>query len=247
MPVFLGLLLLAAPSAAAEKPRCDVAVAEEVRAAAIVDGMTFKTTDGRRVRLSEVQTPSTEPFAAQAKSRLTALIIGKTVSLAFADSGADRHGRLLAHVFVDGAWIQSSLLGEGLARVATRPDMHRCAPALLADEATARAAKRGLWSDAALRIRNPDKLDADIGTFQIVEGKVLSVKVSRDRTYLNFGPDYRTDFTVMVSTRDRKRLLKQGLDPTTWANKTIRIRGWLSRLNGPELELTHKEQVEVLE
>ena len=102
-------------------------------------------------------------------------------------------------------------------------------------------------ADPAYQVRKPDHLDADIGTFQIVEGKVLSVKAGRDRTFLNFGPDYRTDFTVTISRRDAKRMTKEGVAPESLAGKTIRIRGWLSRLNGPEMELTHKEQVEVLE
>lgn len=246
-PLFLGLLLLAAPVFAGEKLRCDLTVAEEVRAVAIVDGMTFDTADGRRVRLSALQAPATAPFGAKAKDRLTALLEGKAVGLAFADAGADRHGRLLAHVFADGAWIQSALIAEGLARVATRPDMRRCAPALLADEAAARAAKRGLWNDPTYAVRNPNNLDADIGTFQLVEGKVLSAKVSRDRMFLNFGSDYRTDFTVTIARRDAKRMAKEGTSPETYQGKTIRVRGWLTRLNGPELEVTHREQIELLE
>ncbi|MBP6013687.1 MAG: thermonuclease family protein [Alphaproteobacteria bacterium] len=246
-PLFLGLLLLAAPASAVEKPRCDLTVAEEVRAVAIVNGTTFDTADGRRVRLSALQAPTTSPFGTHAKDRLTALLAGKAVGLAFADSGADRHGRLLAHVFVDGEWIQSALIAEGLARVATRLDMRRCSPALLADEAAARAAKRGLWNDPAYAVRSPNNLDADIGTFQIVEGRVMSAKVGRDRTYLNFGPDYRTDFTATIARRDAMRMAKEGASPETYQGKTIRVRGWLTRLNGPELEVTHREQIELPE
>lgn len=235
-------LLLASPVVAAEtKPACDVTVAEEAKVARIVDGNAFDLADGRRVRLASIQSPS-----ARARAELEKRIDGKTVGLAFTERGTDRHGHLIAQVFVGATWLQGELVEAGIARVATRPDMRSCAKPLLALEAEARKAKRGLWADAAYRIRKPDELTGDIGTFQIVEGKIAAVGGGRGRLYLNFGADYKTDFTVTVSVRDRKRLAKEGIDPATWANKTIRIRGWLSLLNGPEIELTHAEQVEVI-
>jgi hypothetical protein len=124
--------------------------------------------------------------------------------------------------------------------------MRSCAKPLLTLEADARKAKRGIWADAFYRVRKPEDVASEIGTFQIVEGKVTAVGGGRGRLYLNFGADYRTDFTVTVSVRDRKRLAKEGIDPAAWAGKSIRIRGWLSLLNGPEIELTHAEQVEVI-
>lgn len=243
--MFLAAALFsAAPAGARDAPRCDLVVAEHVKVARVIDGVTFATSDGRRIRLAEIQAPPDGQPAQRARTRLAAMIEGKSVDLAFADAGSDRHGRLLVHVFDGATWLQASIVGEGLARVATRADMHRCAAPLLADESAARAAKRGLWSDIAYRIRKPDELDADIGTFQIVEGKVLSVKQSRDRTFLNFGADYRTDFTVTIERRDAKRMTKEGVALETLAGKTIRVRGWLTRLNGPEIEVTHKEQIE---
>jgi hypothetical protein len=104
-----------------------------------------------------------------------------------------------------------------------------------------------LWARPDYRVRNGDELEADIGTFQIVEGKVLSVATSKGRTFVNFGADYRTDFTITLSARDRKRLAKDGLDPANWVQKQIRVRGWLSRLNGPEVELTHAAQIQIIE
>jgi hypothetical protein len=118
---------------------------------------------------------------------------------------------------------------------------------LLAAESEARRLKRALWSDAFNRVRGADDLADAIGTFQIVEAKVLAVATSKKRTYLNFGPDRRTDFTVTISPADGRRLAKDGVDPASWAGKTIRVRGWISLLNGPEIELTHPEQVEVLD
>jgi hypothetical protein len=59
---------------------------------------------------------------------------------------------------------------------------------LLKAEDEARTAKRGLWADAFYRVRTSDALGRDIGTFQLVEGKVAAVAVRRNRVYVNFGP-----------------------------------------------------------
>lgn len=230
-----------AHAAAASAAACDIAIAEEAKVSKVVDGATLDLADGRRVRLAAVEKCET------AEKRLARLVAGETVALALTEPGTDRHGYVLAQVFKGDAWIQASLVGEGFARVATNPDTRRCAAALLELEATARAAKRGLWAEPHYRVRKVDELGGDIGTFQIVEGKVLAVKSGRERTYLNFGADYRTDFTVTLGARDRKRMAKDGLDPATWAGKTVRVRGWISLLNGPEIELTHPEQIQILE
>ena len=58
--------------------------------------------------------------------------------------------------------------------------------------------------------------------------------------------DYRSDFTLTIARRDLKRFAAAGIEPASWKDKKIRVRGWLSLLNGPEIELTHPEQVEVI-
>lgn len=244
----IAIAALIAPATAAEiKPACPVTIAEEAKVARVIDGASFDIVDGRRVRLASVQAPTgAAPLSAVARAELGKLVAGKGVALAFTEHGTDRHGHLIAQVFVDGAWLQQQLVEGGWARVATRPDVKSCAKALLAFEAEARKAKRGLWTNAFYRVRKPEELASDIGTFQIVEGKIAAIGGGRGRLYLNFGADYRTDFTVTISVRDRKRLAKEGIDPATWAGKTIRIRGWLSLLNGPEIEFTHAEQVEMI-
>lgn len=234
--------------ARAEAPRCDLPVVEQALVSSIEDGTTFTLADGRRVRLASVHSPrGAEPHAGEAAAALTTLILGKTVALALGANVTDRHGRLLAHVFLDPTWIQLKLISDGHVRVWTREDMRRCAEPLLAAEVNARTDKRGLWALRHYRVRTPDELDDAIGTFQIVEGRALSVTAVKGRAYVNFGADYRTDFTATISPRDLRRFRQDAVDPAAWAGKRVRLRGWLSRRNGPELELTHAEQVQIIE
>lgn len=175
-------------------------------------------------------------------------MLNRLVGIAFDERGTDRHADVLAYVQLDGprGWLQARLVGDGFARVHTHADTRKCAGALLTLEDRARKEKRGLWANPFYRIRQAAKLDDDVGTFQIVEGTIVGAVERRGRIFLNFGPDYRTDFTVTVSPRDARRIAKDGTDPLAWKAKRVRIRGWVSLLNGPEIELTHPEQIEIL-
>jgi len=47
------------------------------------------------------------------------------------------------------------------------------------------------------------------------------------RIYLNFGDDWRTDFTVSVAPVDNDLFEEAGIDLLSLAGQRIRIRGWL--------------------
>ena len=146
----------------------------------------------------------------------------------------------------DGMWIQQELLSEGWARVYTFPDNRQFADDLYAAEREARAAKRGIWADKIYAVRAPDPhlLERDIGTFQIVEGRVTKAAKVRGRIYLNFGDDFRTDFTATIAPDFANLFARAKLDPLSLEGKIIRVRGYLRKYRGPEIELSHPEQIE---
>ena len=188
------------------------------------------------------------PLADESKAALVELTQGKTLTLAFGGQPIDRHGRLLAQLYdADGAWIQGEMLKRGMARVYTFPDNRKLAAEMLALEGEARAAKAGIWADPYYAIRTPEEAARDIGTFQLVEGLVTNAATVRSRTYLNFGADWRTDFTIVIRASARKMLAKSGIDITSLKGRRVRIRGWIDSYNGPMIELTHPEQIEVLD
>jgi micrococcal nuclease len=245
--MMIVLTLLASTLASAPAP-CSLPIIEQADVDHVDSMGAIVLKDGRSVRLAAVLPPRPgEPLAAEAHQHLSVAVIGKSIGLALDERATDRHGALVAHVFVADRWLQQGLIDGGLARVRTSADTATCAATLLAAEKTARDAKRGLWSLPHYQVRTAETLDADIGTFQIVEGKVTSVATSKGRAFVNFGADYRTDFTVTIGARDLRRLANEGIDPATWAGKQIRVRGWLSRLNGPEVELTHAAQIQIIE
>jgi hypothetical protein len=165
----------------------------------------------------------------------------------------DRHGRLVAQLWraaADGSkdlWLQGELLADGLARVATTPDNVLLAPEMLRVEDEARSARRGLWGDPRYRVRTPEDAGAVLDGFQIVEGRVVAVAVRRGIGYVNFGADYRTDLTLSLSREALRLMRAANFDPASLQGSRVRARGWLRSFNGPLIEITHPEQIEVLE
>ncbi|MCZ8520224.1 MULTISPECIES: thermonuclease family protein [Paenibacillus] len=128
----------------------------ETKVKRVVDGDTFETSAGEKVRLIGVNTPETvkpgspvQPYGKQASAFTKGKLTGQTVIL-FADTGdKDRYGRLLRYVFIKGEAVMfnETLVREGYANTMTiQPnvmfqDLFRHA------EKEARLARRGLWGE----------------------------------------------------------------------------------------------------
>jgi hypothetical protein len=216
------------------------------------------TNDGRAVKLEGVLLPAgardhaPQYLQQQALSELSGLVHGHLANLDARPPKQDRYGRLRAQVFiVDDApamWIQTAMLTRGLARVSILPDRAECSAELYAAESTARAQRIGIWtlSDYAVRPASDVPL-SDLGTFQIVEGKVTNAALRGGRAYLNFGADWKTDFTVTIAPEDMKAFRDHNIDPATfYAGKILRVRGIVEQLNGPEIEIATPEQIEIV-
>jgi len=259
------LAWLAAPApAAADVDALPAAGAGPV--AEVPDGDTIVLADGRVVRLAGVLAPEPAPerrrgragerepdgdpgrLAAAARERLAALVAGRRVELRAGGRTVDRHGRLLAHLVraEDGLWVQGALLADGLVRVYTFADVRALAADMYALEAAARQARRGLWAERRFAVLTPETVHDRLYGFRIVEGVVHEVAEVRRRVYLNFGADWRTDFTVSIAPGDRERFAEAGLDLTALQGRRVRVRGWVRSYNGPLIDADHPEQIEVL-
>lgn len=221
----------------------------------VIDGDTVMLDDGREVRLVGLQAPKLPlgregfepwPLADEAKEALAALIDGRGVRLGYGGLRTDRHRRALAHLFLeDGSWVQGAMLDRGLARVYSFADNRALVGEMYAREGRARAARLGIWADPFYAPRSPAETPRFIGGFEIVEGRVLDAARVRGRIYLNFGPDWRTDFTVMIPRAAWKLFEEAGIDPLAYEGREIRVRGWLREWNGPMIEVDHPEQIEI--
>jgi len=228
----------------------------------ILDGRTFALDDGREVRLAAVEAPSlprpddsgAKAVTAAAKSALEALLGGQSVQLRQSAPATDRYGRMLAHVHFTRDGIERSagheMLAQGYARVGAHVGNAACAAELLSRERAARAARLGLWASpyyGILEAASGAELLASRGRFTVVEGKVLSVRESGGTIYMNFGRRWSEALTVTILKRQERIFTEAGLPPKTLQNRRVRVRGWVDERNGPRIEASHPEQIEIAE
>ena len=228
----------------------------------VTDGDTVILDGGRVVRMIGTQAPKlpldrpnypTWPLAPEAKVALEALALNKPVRLGFGGEEIDRYGRVLAHVFVAGTdgeiWAQQAMVAQGLARVYSFPDNRSCLDLLFAAEGRARLGGLGIWSDpyySILAADAPGDLLVRAGHYEIVEGRVMLAEQRSGRVYLNFGRFWKEDFTAVIEAPALRLFTTAGIDPLKLENALLRIRGWVDDRDGPRIEVTHPEQIEVL-
>lgn len=226
----------------------------------VVDGDTVTLASGMAVRLVGIQAPKLPlgrpgfakwPLADKAKKRVIKLLMNRPVRLFYGGQKFDRYGRKLAQLWradkkgEPELWIQGALLKQGLARVYTFPDNRALALEMLARERVARLKSKGMWGDPFYEVRIPEDLDRMVDTFQVVGGNVASTAIVRGRGYINFGDDWRTDFTASVAPRVLRKFPELAAAFDGYEGQKIQVRGWIKRYNGPMIEVTHPEQIEV--
>jgi endonuclease YncB( thermonuclease family) len=239
--VGIAAALAAWPASAQET--CKLTALGTVEAAAVRDGRTLLLKDGSEVRLAGIEVTE------QSRAALVSLVSGHALRLEGLSAERDRYGRLVAFAFIGDAQqsVQQALLEQGQARVGARVGDKACAAALLGAERAARAGARGLWADpnfAPLAAENHARLRAERGHFTIIKGKVLSVHESGSTIYVNFGPRWARDFSVIILRRNQRIFNAAGLEPKRLEGRRIRVRGFLELRRGPVIEADAPQQIE---
>jgi micrococcal nuclease len=250
--IFLCLLALSSGSALARECEEPVTI---VRATSGGELVLDHPVDGTViVRLAGIDPPELAPTRGPPTSiggfeaALSRLVEGHAACLDSSDSRRDRYGRLLAQVWRDdGLWLQGELLRRGLARVHVTTDTRPLASDMLAVENQARAAGAGLWRNPRFRVRSADEAGRALGSFQLIEGRVLDAARRGNRCYLNFGEDWRSDFTVVIPAQALADFAAAKIDPWALRGRLIRVRGWVESFNGPMIEAVIPEQIETIE
>jgi endonuclease YncB( thermonuclease family) len=206
---------------------------------------------GAKARLLDIRLPDDADEARHATAVL-ASFEGRRVTVA-AIGEADRWGRLSAELALvgDAAPIDLAelLVGEGFALVDAGERDALCRPELLAVEERARQRRLGLWAGERYRpaqAGDGERLKSLVGRFGLVEGRVRSVGERRERTYLNFGPDWQTDLTVVIPKRTWAVLQSRGLSAAALRGRRVRVRGIVEEWQGVAVEIAAADMLELL-
>ncbi len=254
-----GAILLSGQALAAPLPPCaNVIELAGVRVDAVEDNGALVLHGGQVLHLESVLLPggprdhAPPALRERAITALQNLAVGREIVAAARSPLKDRYGRIEAQIFlpnaVDNDWLQVAILSRGLGRVFITPDRPECAAPLFAAEQAARDRRQGIWAVPAYAVRTPQTLThRDRGTFQIVEGKVVHAAVKGGRGYLDFGANWKRDFTATIAPDCMKLFRKLGVDPRSYEGRTIRVRGWIDEYHGPEMDVAAPQDIELVE
>jgi micrococcal nuclease len=219
-----------------------LAAGESGRVVDVRAGDALTLDSGLVVRLAGVEAPhGPAPGAQAATDALTRLTLGQTVTLFYGGARRDRYGRAIAQLRVarHGVWVQDALLKGGEVRVHTWPDNTALARDMLAAEAGARIANKGLWAMPAYRVLLPPEATTTTG-FAVVEGRVAQVSAKPGPVWLDFAEG---GTAILAPAQALPAFRAAGVNFQTLRGHLVRVRGWVS---GGVLTLDHPAALERL-
>lgn len=228
-----------------------LALAKTVTVEQVLDGNTFMTTDGDRVRLIGVDVPNSQDcYATKSKNYLDHLIGGKEVTLKFDDDKHDSKNRLLAYVYSD-SFINRKLLQKGYGTAVTDEPNTAHTGTFTEDQVTAQKEARGVWGHCDDIIA--DYLPAKVTNVSVSDISTDSAEINWDevdlaRSYQMF---YRTssdtDWTIIKGITDTTYTLTGLSDSTDYDVKVVgkNYLGKGSKSSVVEFTTEQEEQVPV--
>lgn len=229
----------------------------QIKVTKVIDGDTVVLSTGQRLRYIGIDTPETwiregdgfvydpQPFGPEATEFNRKLVEGKTVNIEFDIERIDRYGRLLGYCFVDDLFVNQELIRQGYAVLYTFPPNVKYVDLLIEAQKEAQKKRRGLWE--TYKTIGPSETQNYIGQARTVKGRVLSTHQTDRIIFLNFGPDYRKDFTAIIYTSLLDFFHQEGIDPASfYQGKKVTVTGVIGEYNGPEIIINSPVQIKVI-
>jgi hypothetical protein len=177
-------------------------------------------------------------------SALQTLLAGEAVMLH--PRARDRWGRTTGDLLLSsGRPLEAALIETGWAVYEDDGGDAARRTLLLSAEGKARAANAGLWGAGYRVYRSAESFP--IGDFVIVAGRVMDAQKVGSRIFLNFGADWKSDFTALIEGDARRTFRRGKVDPLAWKGAYLRLRGIAETWNGPLVRLLSPGDVEILE
>ncbi|MEO0106741.1 MAG: thermonuclease family protein [candidate division WOR-3 bacterium] len=233
----------------------------------IIDGDTFKTEDGKTVRLLGINAPEmSEPGGDIAKDFLALLILNKRVRMRRDVTERDDYNRLLRYVFLDDRFINAEMVRMGFAETRFYPPDTLYKKQLEELEKIAIRNKRGLWNfpvfqlpDTTGRYIKISQIEDDkkeiiswqdaekyYGKIKTVEGRIVATNNTGKVCFLNFHKDWKRYFTAVIFASDFYKFPKNPED--YYLNRKVRVTGLIKEYQGkPEMVLKSPNQIIIVE
>ena len=208
---------------------------EHLKISAIKNSISFKMDNGWIIALDRIYAP---PEAAAYLQRYL------DVETTHTNLRETRYGTFAGNIFVNDENIRDKMVSDGYALAYPFDADEDQFKYLRSKELNAQQTGAGLWNKI-LQFHTPDTVKSD-GTFQIVEGVVHDIQKGKGVIYINFGSDYRKDFTLFIAPKELKKFRDGTIDIMKLKGTQLRVRGWVYERNGPAMDLTAAQQIEIL-
>lgn len=222
-----------------------------------LDGLTILLKNGTQIRLAQIDIPDhfrPEPgqISSLAKEKLIEVLENGKVKIFHPSNPKfqvkNRLNQEISHIQNnEGLWLQKELISNGLARVIPSPYLPQATTALLDFEQEAREKSLGLWEDPRYTLQTPLSVKESAWEMQIIVGEVKKIATVKNNAYLNFGVNYKTDFTIQIDNALRREFSKSNIDIFKLQNKKVEVRGYVESFNGPLVKLESTAHLRVIE
>lgn len=222
-----------------------------------LSGDKIELISGAHIKLADIKAPEhweqpsqykSWPYGFYARNQLDALVKGRKITLHCYKKSVNFLGVTVAHIILeDNDWLQAELLSQGIAFLYPEAQSSTAVHSLYAIEDAAQRSGKGIWAKDTYTPKSALDTDFRSGWFQIIAGTVISAKQVRKTIYLNFGDNWREDFTIEIPKRVFTAMKKAGLNPLDLENKPVEVRGIIEWGGGPKIILTSPNRLRLLE
>ena len=225
--------------------------AGEVELLAIRDGERLLLKEGEPLRFAAIRAPY-PPIGQQPGRWPPVQVLSRRIEELAADGlilypagRDDRYGNRMANLWSlkEKVWLAEALAGEGLAIMTPEVLFDAEYAPVAAAERAARAKDLGIWSNPAHQVLCANDAYDGIDQLRVVQGRILEAAVVSGNLYLNFGADWRNDFTLRLKAGRGARRTDQLRLAGDLQDHTIEVRGWIYYYGGPMIDLENLGQV----
>jgi endonuclease YncB( thermonuclease family) len=224
---------------------------EKATIQSVIDGDTVILTDKRHIRLIGINTPelnhddkkASEVGAEEARISLIDMLENHdNIWLIYGEERLDRHGRTLAHLYLDnGLNVQARMLSQGLAMPLRIPPNIALSDCYSQISMLAKRDHLGLWSLDRYKTHPVSSLTGNERGFYFISGKLEKITESRSSLWLNL----HNNVALRIHKDDLNYFNKNDL--MSLQGKVIEASGWLYKRNKQlRMRIRHKLDLKAL-
>ncbi|MBU7032681.1 MAG: thermonuclease family protein [Theionarchaea archaeon] len=221
----------------------------------VLDGDTFKLSNGETVRLSGIDAPESYQEGGDiARQFLASMVLNEDITLVTSSDQRDTYGRILGLIYVNETCVNEEMIRNGYAEARYLSEGDPRCGVHIQLEIEAEKTRAGLWKTGIFQSRIDVQWNEQtpliqwqdsnhyVGQVVIVEGKIVDIQYSDKACFLYFDSTGGKSFFAVIFACD---LSSFPLHPDIlWIGRNVRINGLIREYQGrPEIIIKSPQQI----